>query len=48
MVETGWEAMVINRALAEGRYDSTTILRDYTVSRLLAKVAMMWHRDQQP
>jgi len=33
VVETGWEVMLINRALQEGRYDSGTILRDYTVRR---------------
>lgn len=31
VVETGWEVMLINRALQEGRYDASTILRDYTV-----------------
>ena len=31
VVETGWEVMLINRALQEGRYDAGTILRDYTV-----------------
>jgi hypothetical protein len=31
VVETGWEAVMINRALREGRYDGPTILRDYTV-----------------
>lgn len=31
VVETGWEVMLINRALQEGRYDAGAILRDYTV-----------------
>jgi hypothetical protein len=31
VVETGWEAMIINRALQDGTYDEATVLRDYTV-----------------
>lgn len=34
VVETGWEVMLINRALQEGRYDAGAILRDYTVREL--------------
>ncbi|TFJ83054.1 hypothetical protein NSK_005642 [Nannochloropsis salina CCMP1776] len=32
VVETGWESMLINRALHEGEYSTETILKDYTAS----------------
>lgn len=31
VVETGWEVMLINRALQEGEYSADTILKEYTV-----------------
>ena len=34
VVETGWEAVLINRALHEKHYDIPTMLRDYNVSTL--------------
>lgn len=35
MVETGWEVMLINRALQEGEYSADTILKEYTVCATL-------------
>ncbi|GAB5036962.1 haloacid dehalogenase [Nannochloropsis oceanica] len=32
VVETGWEVMLINRALQEGEYSADTILKEYTAS----------------
>ncbi|EWM28906.1 hypothetical protein Naga_101190g4 [Nannochloropsis gaditana] len=32
VVETGWESMLITRALHEGEYSTETILKDYTAS----------------
>ena len=44
VVETGWEAMVINRALQQGTHDADTILRDYTVSYIpvVVVVTVTW------
>jgi len=36
VVETGWEVMLINRALQEGEYSADTILKDYTVRPFLS------------